>query len=98
MKTAQQIEITDAREWNGDARLYKLSVPMVAYSWLDQRTIECEYVVVSAANVPFSGPETYIFGCDANGNVSDWSELEGSFRGGHDHNAALEAAGYDVKS
>ena len=56
-----------------------------------------EYVVVSAADVMYSGPETYIFGADENGEVVDWLELPGSFRGKLDHVAALEGAGYEVE-
>ena len=55
-----------------------------------------EYVVVSAAIAPFSGPETYIFGADEEGNVVDWRELPGSYRGGLDIDAALTRAGYMV--
>jgi hypothetical protein len=52
------------------------------------------YIVVSAANVPFSGPETYIFESDSNGNITNWMELEGSYQGGLSHDKALEGGGY----
>lgn len=55
-----------------------------------------EYVWVSAANVMFSGPETYIFPCDADGEVTDWGELPGSYKGGLDHEEALAEAGYEI--
>ncbi len=55
-----------------------------------------EYVVVSAADVFYSGPETYIFEADAEGEVTNWSELEGSFKGDLDHVQALWEAGYRV--
>ena len=57
-----------------------------------------EYVRVSAASVMFSGPETYIFASDADGEVTDWAELDGSYRGGLDHEEALRVAGYKVVS
>lgn len=55
-----------------------------------------EYVIVSAAVVPISGPETYIFAANKNGQVTDWIELPGSFRGALDHERALRNAGYEV--
>lgn len=53
-------------------------------------------VVVSAADVPYSGPETFIFGANEKGEISDWGELPGSYRGGLDHEQALRNAGYTV--
>lgn len=47
-----------------------------------------EFVIVSGANAMFSGV--------AEGEVSDWGELEGSFRGSIDHERALAGAGYLV--
>lgn len=54
------------------------------------------FVWVSAVNVPFSGPETYIFACTKEGKVLDWLELEGSFRGALDIERALRGAGYEI--
>lgn len=65
---------------------YRLSAPLEGY----------KYVVVSAANTFDHGPETYIFGADRDGEITDWNELEGSFVGGLDHERALEGAGYQV--
>lgn len=78
----------------GDMRLYKLD-PSITDEDHDDKPVTFQHVVVSAANVPFSGPETYIFGCDSQGNNIDFKELRGSFRGGLDHEAALLAAGYE---
>jgi hypothetical protein len=72
--------------WTGDARLYALSKPLAKH----------KYVVVSAVNAMFSGPETYIFGCDEDGENVSYSELKGSFRGGRDHAQALSGAGYTI--
>lgn len=44
----------------------------------------------------FSGPETYIFPANEDGKVVHWAELEGSFRGGLDHERALRNAGFEV--
>jgi hypothetical protein len=55
------------------------------------------YVIVSAVDAMFSGPETYIFPANEDGQIQDYGELEGSYRGGFDHVTALEGAGYAVK-
>lgn len=80
-------------------KLYRLSDPLESY----------EYVVVSAqdfSGIKFSVPsgldylfssETYIFGASADGNIVAWTELEGSYRGGIDHELALRNAGYAVE-
>lgn len=70
----------------GEWRHYRLSPPLEGH----------EYVIVSASTVLLSGPETYIFPADEKGNVTDWAELDGSFRGDRDHNRALRSAGYTV--
>jgi len=70
--------------FNGHAALYKLDPPFDGH----------EFVVVSDVDVMFSGPETYIFPATASGEVTDWIELAGSFRGGRDHARALSGAGY----
>jgi hypothetical protein len=77
--------------WAGDARLYKLNPPMATESGAST-----DHVIVSAANVIVSGPETYVFAAGPDGKVTSWSEMRGSFRGALDHGAALRGAGYDV--
>ena len=66
--------------------VYKLEPPMG----------DAEFVVVSACNVMFSGPETYIFKSTETGEILDWTEMNGSFKGGLDHDRALRNAGYEV--
>jgi len=51
-------------------------------------------IVVSAANVPDSGPETYIFPSNLKGNIFNYIEMNGSFRGSLDFNKALSNGGY----
>lgn len=75
----------------GEMRLYRVDPPMD-----DDRGGTTEYVVVSATIAMFSGPETYLFPADADGEITSWGELEGSFRGALDHEAALQNAGYEV--
>ncbi len=53
------------------------------------------HVVTSAVSV-FGTPETYIFGASETGDIVAWDELPGSFKGGHDHERAIRAAGYEV--
>lgn len=55
------------------------------------------YVVASAANIPFSGTETYLFGATKNGKIIDWGELPGSQRGTLSHHRAFESIGYSIE-
>lgn len=54
-----------------------------------------EYVLVSAV-VAYSGPETYIFPCNEQGEVISWDELPGSFQGSLDHEAALQEINHEL--
>ena len=97
MKTATFVKALD--QFTGVASLYKCDPPMMIPTWDDDKPNEkTEYVVVSAAVAMFSGPETYIFPADAKGNITDWSELNGSYRGGMSHHSALAGAGYDMEN
>ena len=84
--------------FNGDARLYKVEPQITQLDWDNNEVAKHDYVVVSAADVMFSGPETYIFPADEHGEIVSWRELDGSFKGGLDHIAALARAGYEVTS
>ena len=84
--------------FRGTVHLYELSDP-VAFDYPYSNRIFCihtNYVVVSEANIPYSGPETYIFPADKDGEVLSWTELKGSFRGELNHERALQNAGYEV--
>lgn len=94
-KTATFIRELGA-EFRGDARLYKLDPPIEDSQWSDGVS-KYEYVIVSGVEAMFSGPETLIFPSDEQGNVVDWGDLDGSFRGDIDHERALNEAGYKVK-
>lgn len=87
-------------ECNGtcEGRVYRLDPPYETRDWDDNPTGSTEFVWVSATIAMFSGPETYIFASDADGKVSNWGELPGSFQGGLDHEAALRGMGYEVAS
>ncbi len=85
----------------GDGKLYKVSPPMSGGPVLDdepdaKKPPMRDYVVVSAANVLFSKPETCIFGSNEDGKIESWTELEGSCEGALDHAQALENAGYKI--
>lgn len=75
-----------SKDFRGRANLYRLTSPLDGH----------DYVVVSEVVAAYSGPETYIFGSDAMGNVLDWGELDGSYQGGMDGELALMNAGYEV--
>lgn len=88
-KVATQVD-RRVRGMAGDARLYRLNEPLSGHL----------YVVVSAVDErpAYRVHETYIFGADHTGKVTDWGELPGSYKGGTDHEAALRNAGYEVLS
>ncbi len=73
-------------DFQGHAALYRMNPPHEGN----------EFVIASAANALYSGPETYLFPADADGRVIGWSELEGSYRGGLSHARALGRAGYSI--
>lgn len=77
--------------------LYQLSPPLEAKDWDDNVKDVHEYVVVSAVNAMDTGAETYIFPADSEGKITDWLELDGSFKGALDHAEALANAGYEIK-
>lgn len=88
MKSARYVR--DIKGWTGDASVYELSEPLDGFS----------LVIVSATHAYVTGPETYIFGATVESleqnSAEDYSELEGSYRGGLSHRAALLGAGYEV--
>lgn len=90
-KTARKIR--DLSGFTGQAALYELS-EFIEIGGTDE---VFNHIVVSATIVPYSGPETYIFPANADGTVADWGELNGSFRGGLDHEQALKNAGYAIE-
>ena len=71
----------------GHAEVYRLDPPHEGR----------EYVMVSAVDAFGAGPETYIFPASEDGKVTDWLEMEGSFKGALDHVGALRNAGYEIE-
>ena len=76
-----------------EMRLYRLDPPMSP-----DHGDPTEYVIVSALACAWDTgrPETLIFRADKEGKVQDYMDLPGSYRGGTDHNKALENTGYEV--
>lgn len=98
MNTKTATYIKDMAGFTGTAKLYKLSEKIPYGSLFDDMDTpegETEFVVVSATHAMFSGPETYIFPADENGEVVDWGELPGSYRGDLNHDTALVKMGFD---
>ena len=94
MRTATYLR--DVTNYRGHASLYRLDPPASLGRWASSSDDAADHVIVSAIDVPDSGPETYIFAADQHGKVTNWGELEGSFQGGLDHERALRDAGYEV--
>ena len=88
--------IKDLEGFTGRAALYRVNPPVEWHDWATEEPRTANFVVVSAASVMFSGPETYLFPADEKGNIVNWTELEGSYRGGLNHTQALRNAGYSV--
>lgn len=90
VKTAEFVRdiSNDDDSWTGTAKLWRVSPP-VRFSTLEGGTRETEYVITSATVAIFSGPETYIFPADSEGEVMNWIELPGSYRGDLDHDRAI---------
>jgi hypothetical protein len=91
MKTATLVRTLDADpERNGVKALYRMEPPHEGH----------EYVVASGVRWSYNGQEMahecYLFGADAFGGVSEWSELTGSIRNTTDHAKAMGEAGYEI--
>lgn len=88
--------LRDLEGFRGHAALYRLSDP-VPFGWNSDVSKTTDHVVISGADVPYSGPETYIFPANSDGEVIDWLEMEGSFRGEIDHARAIAEAGWTTE-
>lgn len=96
-------KVRDLTGYQGDARLYRLSSPVEYTRYEENRetgafeelALTTEWVVVSAANVMFSGPEVLIFPADEEGVVTSWGEI-GGYRGGLSHTVAIEDTGWEI--
>jgi hypothetical protein len=82
--------VRDLDNFQGEAKLYKLTPPLQYQPWDDEPATEVEFVAVSAVVAMFSGPETYVFPADEDGKLTDWGEMPGSFKGALDHQRAID--------
>lgn len=81
----------------GEKWLYRLTPPHIEEGLRSEDALDqVDYVMSSAIDALLSGPETYLFPADSDGNVLDWRELPGSFKGGLDCDAAVRDLGYEV--
>ena len=96
MKTATLLR-TNLPQFHGTAALYRLDPPLQGHA----------HVVVSALEAPHHDPEaggtsmhaeTYIYGADAGGVLTEPTALPGSTIGTLDHREALLAAGYEARA
>ena len=95
MKIAKKLKnVSDS--FQGVAWLYELSPPMDQTN-ADGYISKEKFVIASACDVAFSGPETFVFACNAKGKIKSWTELAGSGRGLLDCDAAIRRAGYEVE-
>lgn len=78
----------------GSVKLFKVKPP-AEYSDGEKTN----FLMVSAIPCAFDTgrPETYIFPANKKGEVVSWGELDGSYRGGMNHEKALRDAGYEIK-
>lgn len=93
--------IRELKSFRGHAVLFKLEPPYVGvavYKASTEQPKTISHVVVSCVVAfGFGGcPETYIFPANSEGEVLDWGELEGSFRGEFDMERALKGLGYEA--
>lgn len=65
----------------------------VPFGWGEPMQLT-EYVITSATNVIFSGDETYMFPANADGDITNWVEMDGSYRGDLNHERAIRKAGW----
>jgi len=75
-------------------KIYRLDPPLEEVRD-DEIEGPVDYICVSGVYAPYSGPETYIFPCNAKGEILSFLELPGSFRGAIDHDEALSNFGYE---
>lgn len=90
MKTAKVL-IDTMPGMRGQASCFELDPPIVDY--YDKKVY---FVVVSAANVPLSGNETYIFPSDEKGGIVNWGEMPGSRKGTVSPKGLLKELGYTI--
>jgi len=95
MKTAKLLK-KDLKGFKGTASLYELIPVYKEKDWKD-KLHTYKYVVASAVVAMDTGsPETFIFPAKKTGEVKNYGELKGSYRGGLSHRKAFKGMGYTI--
>ena len=91
-------------DFTGVQKLYLLSKDVDYFEWSKDcsysRILSTGYVVVSAVVLEFLREvqtETYIFPANKEGQILSFRELPGSYKGGLDHETALNNMGYTLE-
>jgi hypothetical protein len=74
------------RDFKGDASLYRFCPTFKGN----------DFIVISAANVEFTGSEVMAFPADDLGSIISWQEIEG-IRDSLDHGELIERMGYSTE-
>lgn len=90
-KTATFIKDLDG--WRGHASLYRMEPPHEGHEFVIASAVD---LIIDGYVMPGPSCETYLFGANADGEVEDYMELDGSLKSVKDHDAALIDAGYEV--
>jgi hypothetical protein len=89
----------DLPNFRGHAALYRCDPPMSDdYGYDDEhKPTTYEYVIASTANV-LGETETYLFGANADGSITNWAELPGSAKHTRSHAEVFGNRGYVAAS
>lgn len=96
----EQVKLITTQTSSNGAQQIVVELPRpIPYNWdreTEKFTEETKYIIVSAIPSPYSGPETYAFPADKEGNVLNYGELDGSMRGTLSHEEVLRNMGYEL--
>lgn len=82
--------------WRGDAALYRMDPPHEGSEYVIASAVDLNYGDSVPATFALASCETYLFPADEDGDVVEYTEMDGSLKGVKDHEDALNAAGYEV--
>lgn len=102
---------TFVRDITDRQKLYRTSEPFACtkiirepgQGWLQGRLepTETSFIVSSWCNIETEiaqgCPETYLFAANEDGEVIDWCEMEGSFKGAYNHEEAMNNSNFPLK-
>ena len=84
--------VRDIPNVRASQKLWKLSEPYTVPCWAyddDETDATVVSHVITSATTVLGVPETYVFPAAEDGEIVDWGELPGSFKGALDHTEAL---------